>query len=138
MSSNGLWSLDEEDGVEKAYCCLYTNARDLARIGQMMLDSGKLNGVQILSESLVQEVKKNVVLKDGSSVDHYGLQWWKIEYRSKSITYARGILGQYIICIPEINTVIVRLGHRRGDKDEKNHPKDVYHYIDLAFDMAIQ
>ncbi len=35
---------------------------------------------------------------------------------NQEIFYARGILGQYIICIPSKNMIIVRLGKERDEK----------------------
>ena len=37
---DALWSLDHEDGMEKAYCCFNSNARDFARLGQLVLQDG--------------------------------------------------------------------------------------------------
>ena len=48
------------------------------------------------------------------------------------IFYARGILGQYIIVIPDRQIVIVRLGHDRGEKLPNHHPSDFFTYIDFA------
>ncbi len=43
----------------------------------------------------------------------------------------RGILGQYVIVIPEYDLLIVRLGHKRDGKDEgKPHPRDFYVYVE--------
>ena len=36
----------------------------------------------------------------------------------------RGILGQYIFAIPELNAVVVRLGHKRSDTQENGSRKD--------------
>ena len=33
---SALWSLDRKDGMEKAYCCFNSNARDFARFGQLL------------------------------------------------------------------------------------------------------
>jgi len=133
-----LWNLDKKDGIEKAYCCFYSNAEDFSRFGSLLLNDGMAYGKRILSRSFMDEMKKPVVLNSGEVIPHYGYQCWKVQYRDENIVYARGIFGQYIIAIPELNVVIVRLGHRRGDKDDKNHPIDVYHYIDLAYDLSSQ
>lgn len=137
-SQPAIWNLDKENGIEKAYCCFYSNAADFARLGQLILDSGKYNGNEILSSKFIDEIRKPLVLKDGSPVLNYGMQYWKMQYKSDNIIYARGILGQFIISIPELNMVVVRLGHKRGDKDELNQPADLYHYIDLAYQLADQ
>src|SRR5690606_29399928 len=47
MKNDGLWQLDsEESGMEKAYCCIASNAKDFARFGKLFKDHGKWNGRQ--------------------------------------------------------------------------------------------
>lgn len=132
------WSLDHEDGMEKSYCCFNSNARDFARIGQLYLDTGKWNGVQVIpSEYVLASVQvADLVDADGKKIDNYGYAWWLIpDYKGHSIFYARGILGQYIICIPDKKMVIVRLGKKREKRKGNDHPDDLYYYIDAALAM---
>ncbi len=114
---SALWSLDKKDGHEKAYCCFNTNARDFARIGQLMLDSGKVNGVAIIDSAYFNASVTPCLIEDENNIpcNYYGYQWWIIPGQP-NIFYARGILGQYIICIPSKNMIIVRLGEERDDK----------------------
>lgn len=44
---DALWSLDHEEGMEKAYCCFSATARDFARLGEFVRLDGKWNGVQL-------------------------------------------------------------------------------------------
>ena len=48
------WSLDHTDGIEKSYCCFYSCARDFAKIGKLVLDSGKWDGKQIVSQEYIK------------------------------------------------------------------------------------
>jgi CubicO group peptidase (beta-lactamase class C family) len=134
-----LWSLDRQDGVEKAYCCFNSNAPDFARLGQLYLDSGKWNGNQLISTEYVLNSIKPADLvdyADDSKNTKYGYAWWLIpNYKGHSIFYARGILGQYIICIPDQKMVVVRLGRKRDKDKTKDHPLDLFYYIDAALDM---
>ncbi len=41
MEQNATWSTDES-GMEKTYCCIHSNARDFAKLGQLFLDNGKV------------------------------------------------------------------------------------------------
>ena len=54
-------------------------------------------------------------------VSHYSNSWWVARVLEKNIIYARGFLGQYIVVIPELNLVFVRLGMRENDKSELNN-----------------
>lgn len=133
-----LWSLDKKDGMEKAYCCFNSNARDFARIGQLVLDSGKWNGQQLISqEYILESINPSLKLKDkeGGVVDYYGYHWWVMHYKGMVIPYARGILGQYIFVIPAKNAVVVRLGLKRADTYENHAPIDAYYYIDAALEV---
>ena len=120
------WSLDHEGGDEKAYCCIYSNARDFARIGKLVLHNGKWNNRQVVSEPYVREMLTPSPILDGDQPNvSYGFQWWIREQDGKLVHYARGILGQYIFVIPSENIIIVRLGHERGEKDSTNTPLDM-------------
>lgn len=128
------WSLDHKDGVEKAYCCLYASSRDFARLGKLMLHCGKWNGERIMDSSFACESVRPANLKttDGSSNDRYGLTWWTTNHKGQHVFYARGIKGQYIICIPGENIMIVRTGHRRGEKNASDLPIEIPNYIETG------
>ncbi len=130
-SHDGLWCLDKENGVEKAYCCINSNARDFARIIKLYLNHGRWNDTQLLDSNFVKRaITKNSYPTD--SLSTYGYQWWLYPHNklNQKIFYARGILGQYAIGIPEKNIIIVRLGHRRGEKDARNIPAEFPLMID--------
>lgn len=133
------WSVDHPLGNEKAYCCFFSNARDFARIGQLYLRQGVWKGDTLLSADYVRASVTPSGLTDaktGKTSDHYGYQWWILpDYKGQYVYYARGILGQYIIVIPEKDLVIVRLGKKRGEHIN-NHPSEVMALIDAANQMV--
>ena len=134
-----FWSLDHKDGLEKAYCCFNSNARDFARFGQLYLDSGRWHGKQLVSENWVRQSVKlaGLVDDDGKANLRYGYSWWILpEYKGHSIFYARGIKGQYIIVIPDQKMVVVRLGQKREVEKRNDHPVDLFDYIDAALDLC--
>lgn len=144
--SDAIWNLDSEDGNEKAYCCLYATTADYAKLGRLLLNKGRYNGIQIVSSSFIEELitPQDLVEEDGSKNDRYGLHWWLYPRNNEIIYYARGIQGQFIIVIPKDNIIIVRTGHLReqkfgleikeGDYLETltGHPTDLEFYIQLA------
>jgi CubicO group peptidase (beta-lactamase class C family) len=121
------WSLDKENGSEKAYCCFYSNARDFARIGSLYLHQGNWRGNQLLDSAWVQQSitpSRLPAFDSGLPDSSYGFQWWI----GSDYFYCRGILGQYIIVLPAEQLIIVRLGHER-DKDEAGNLRDLPLYI---------
>lgn len=137
--SEALWCLDKKNGDEKAYCCFTATAKDFAKIGQLVLNNGKSNTKQIISESYLEQAFKPAnFIKDketGADVNYYGYHWWIINYKGMKIPYARGILGQYIFVIPEKNAVVVRLGHKRDTEYKDGHPIDTFKYLDVALEI---
>jgi CubicO group peptidase (beta-lactamase class C family) len=123
---DALWSLDHEDGMEKAYCCFNATASDFARIGQLVLNHGQWHGKQLISADYLREMTtpSGVLDETQKPVDYYGYQWWILQTPQGPVPYARGILGQYVIVIPQKNRVVVRLGMKRG-KTIDHHPEDL-------------
>lgn len=121
------WSVDHVKGNEKAYCCFFSNARDFARIGQLYLNRGVWRGDTIVSPDYVRASLMPSRLPSaatGETTDLYGYQWWLLpDYKGQFVFYARGILGQYIIVIPEKALVIVHLGSGREPRSEKHSPR---------------
>jgi CubicO group peptidase (beta-lactamase class C family) len=117
---------DDTNGNTTAFCCFNTNARDFARIGKFMLDSGKINGVPVIDSAYWKQSITACNIKDEKGLDciYYGYQWW-IDPQHPEIFYARGILGQYIIVIPSKKIVIVRLAHKASKERVLTVPKEV-------------
>jgi CubicO group peptidase (beta-lactamase class C family) len=131
------WSLDKKDGTEKAYCCFYSNARDFARIGSLYLHHGNWHGNQILDSTYVAESVTPAPLDDNGQPNKvYGYHWWIGDFSGKHIFYCRGILGQYIVAIPDENIIFVRLGHKRGEKAADGSLLDMPVYVKGVMDWV--
>lgn len=135
MKNDALWQLDsKESGMEKSYCCIASNARDFARFGKLFKDHGKWGDSQILDSSFVATATRPRF----EVSPQYGYGFWLSDHLDKEIFYMRGVLGQYVIVIPEDDIIIVRLGHdliKRKDKEEEQHSPDFFVYIEEAYKM---
>lgn len=137
-SQDAYWMLDHENGMEKAYCCFNSNARDFARWGQLILNKGSWYGKQLISSEYIDQATtpaSYLIDENNNKLDYYGFQWWIIDYKGYQIPYMRGILGQYVFAIKEKNAVVVRLGHERSDELIGPNRKDIYVYLDAAFEI---
>lgn len=134
--NEALWQLDEADtGIEKAYCCIASTARDFARFGKLYKQNGVWNGKQILPRSFVE---KSLQPRFSDSPE-YGYGWWLHQINGKRIFYMRGHLGQFVIVLPEVELIIVRLGHLKGKQTTTDpHSNDLYVYVEEAFKMINQ
>ncbi|MCM1530660.1 MAG: beta-lactamase family protein [Bacteroides sp.] len=145
---DALWSLDRKDGMEKAYCCFNSNARDFARLGQLVLQNGywysKNGRVSVVDSAYVAQATSpatylKAVLPNGTEAPctMYGYQFWLMNYKGHEVKYFRGILGQYIMVIPDLDMVVVRLGHKRASEynAEWDYPVDMDVWLKAALHL---
>ena len=87
---------------------------DLLKLGELILNKGKFNDRQIVSEKWIKE-STTVKTKTHIPGDDYSFQWWNLNLVSNGKTYpviwANGWGSQFIYIIPEIEVVIVTTGH---------------------------
>ena len=120
-----LWQIDgKKNQMEKAFCCFASNAKDFARFAKLFKNKGRWNGQQIIDSSFV-----NLSLNPRfENSPNYGYGWWLLNRNNEKGFLMRGHLGQYVIVFPKSDLIIVRLGHKKGRKNEG-------YYIDEAFKM---
>lgn len=99
---------------------LYMRPRDLAKIGQLVLDKGKWNGKQIVSEAWLNESLKVRVEKidQGPIQADYGYLWWLFPNPGDSgqvIPACMGYGGQFVFIIPQRNMVVVTSASEFGE-----------------------
>ncbi|RBP49700.1 serine hydrolase domain-containing protein [Arenicella xantha] len=127
MNDDALWHLDD-NGMELVFCCLSTNLRNYAKLGQLMLNQGDWQGQQLVNAAFIQNMTKPGL------VEHYGLSTWLGLNQNPANYWFSGHLGQHIIVVPEHNMVIVRLGER--SKPGSDHITDtVPNYVQAALTL---
>lgn len=114
--ADATWNLDDEDGIEKGFCCLNATARDFARIGQLVADGGQVDGTQVVPEAWLERIATPA--EHEVSTWGYSAQWWQPEGADGDFT-ALGIYGQYIYVNPVTHTVIVKLSDHGTEQDEQ-------------------
>jgi CubicO group peptidase (beta-lactamase class C family) len=93
---------------------LFLSARDLGRLGTMMLQDGRWNGRQVVPASWVAE-STSVQVDRGADVQlDYGYLWWLPRLLGRGSFMAIGNFGQYLLCVPP-GLVIV---HQRAVPDD--------------------
>ena len=110
MESPAYWSLDrnDEQAIEKAFCCLQARAIDFAKFARLNLYYGNWEGKQIVSKDWVSQSTKPH--PEGNNKHFYHNNWGigPLKYGS---FYAIGLYGQYLYIYPEKNIIIVRFAN---------------------------
>lgn len=131
MEQNADWSTDES-GMEKTYCCIHSNTRDFAKLGQLFLDNGKADDQQILNLDFINQMKSPT----RNSEDTYGMGFWINNDNPIKHYYFLGLQGQYIIMVPEHNMVIVRTGsYNNLPKTDRGRPDQVKFLVNEAVQL---
>lgn len=94
---------------------MYTTARNWAKLGQLMLNKGEINGTRLVSEQWVQD---STAHNDAQNRGDYGYFWWLNSTKeharwpsmNPNIYSAMGSRDQRVTVIPDQELVIVRLG----------------------------
>lgn len=133
MEHTAYWTIDDSTGMEKTYCCIHATARDFLRFGQLILQDGKWNGVELIPSSFIREMKT----VGFPASPQYGAGLWLDDSHDPSFYLLRGHLGQYVIVIPSENIVICRLGEKymNDDNPPRLQLEDIYMYVDGVMDM---
>ena len=109
----------DASGVFVGSSYLYASARDWARLGQMMLNEGVLNGQRIVNADWVARSTRQNTSQNEKA---YGFQWW-LNQGDEQLRWpdlpaesyaAQGNRQQNMMVIPSVDLVIVRLGWTSG------------------------
>ena len=101
-------------GLAASY--VYATARDYARFGLLYLRDGVWEGRKLLPAGWVDHGRKprSVDPDDGA---YYGSHWWTRD-NPRGTFWAAGHEGQYIDICPELDLVLVRMGHTEAEHSE--------------------
>ncbi|WP_271783176.1 serine hydrolase domain-containing protein [Aquimarina algiphila] len=99
---------------------LYMTSRDMAKIGQLILNNGLWNEKQIVSQKWIEE---STTPKTKITGIDYGYFWWnipfKIEEKMVISKTATGNGGQYIMIFPTLDMVAVFTGGAYNSQEDK-------------------
>ncbi len=103
------------DGRTATAYGLQLRPRDLAKIGQLMLNRGQWQGTELLSESWITESTSAQIATNSSRKpwpwQEYGYFWWGTDFEVDGHSYhadiADGFGGQFIVVIEALNLVVV-------------------------------
>lgn len=122
-------------GTEVAFAGLSTSARDLARLGQMLLQGGKVGSKQVIPAAVVADLQRGGDVKafEAAGMPHragwsYRSQWWVNPQAPRSIA-AMGAYGQRLYVFPDADVVAVFFG---------SHPQPVAALIDEPQHRALK
>ncbi|CAI8315654.1 MAG: Uncharacterised protein [Flavobacteriales bacterium UBA4585] len=113
FESAATWHLDQKEGLELGFCCVNASVRDYAKLGQLVLHHGNIDGQSVVDSSFL------AMASAGYRSQEYGHGFWIYPEPHQNVFAFRGMLGQHIIVDPVHNRIVARVGHQSGGKFAK-------------------
>lgn len=117
---------------------LSAGLRDMARLGQLMLDEGQHNGERIFPAEVVRTIRaggdKRAFAKAGYETlagGSYRAMWWVL-HNDNGAFAARGVHGQTLYIDPAADMVIARFASHPSARNADNDPTSLPAYQALA------
>lgn len=137
-AEQGAYMTVDAKGTPFAGGGLSAGLRDLARIGQLILSEGKLNGVRLFPKAVVESIRSGGDKKAFAAAGYksipkgsYRSMWWLFHNKHGAFA-ARGVHGQTIYIDPAAEMVIVRLASFPQAKNAYIDPSSLPAYQALA------
>jgi CubicO group peptidase (beta-lactamase class C family) len=108
---------------------LHLRPRDLAKIGQLVLDGGVWNGTRLVSQEWLDLATTTKVAVPNEPRLGYGYYWWTVPEASGFSTWGHG--GQYAFVVPGKRMVLVMVSFPDTDSDEM-HGGKLEQFVDLT------
>jgi len=102
------------DGVTLGGFGILTCPRELAKIGQCVLDSGRHNGQQIIPLDWWEEML-SIKVPDAGGPFSFGYFWWSVPSKGYKLMWGHG--GQYAFIVPEKRLMVVITSLTQLDDD---------------------
>jgi len=125
-------------GIPYAGGGLSAGLRDMARVGQLMLNEGEYDGKRLFPAEVVRVIRaggdKQAFAKAGYSTlpgASYRAMWWVLHNANGAFT-ARGVHGQSLYIDPTADMVIARFASHPSAKNSDNDPTSLPAYQALA------
>jgi len=114
------WIQGLPDGLPHGGGGLFIRARDMAKLGQLVLDQGRWQGRTVVDSAWIQEstqrITRDVRVWAGHPVD-YGYLWWLTNDGGADIVTASGALGQWIFVSARHQLVAVSTGDNADSRE---------------------
>lgn len=103
--------------------------RDMVKIGRLMMEMGVYNGEQLVPANwIVQSVE--AVTGRRAGMNNYGYLWFRRMSGGYHMVYAFGNGGQYIMIIPELESVITVTTRNGTGESTRNYRRQLFSSID--------
>ena len=108
------WETDHQ-GYNNGGAGLELAPRDMLAIGEMVLNGGRYQGQQVVSNAWVEAMTRTQITTGaGQPTPGYGYAWWTGQAAGQVFTLANGWGGQFIMVVPAKRLVVTSAARTSG------------------------
>lgn len=100
---------------------------DMLKTGRLLLDGGRFNGNQLISEEWIEE-SISVYTRSNFNPYDYGYMWWRKSVNQHDVIFAWGNGGQYIIILPELGTVL-SITSNLNNSGSRQYQREIFQFL---------
>lgn len=104
--------------------------RDMLMFGELYLNQGRANGVQVVPESWIETSMTRLQESSREAGRYYGYGWWLRDMAGIEISYAWGYGGQFILIAPALRLVVVTTSSSLPGDDRRSHTRGLYRMLE--------
>ena len=100
----------------------------LIKIGAMVVNTGSYNGEQIVSREWILE-STDIYTRSNFNPYNYGYMWWRKQVSGYEVFFAWGNGGQYILLLPELNSVISITSNLASNSGSRRYQREIFQFL---------
>lgn len=101
----------------------------LLKIGRLMTHTGEYSGQQLVPQAWIIE-SVEIYTRSNFNNYNYGYMWWRKTVGNKEVVFAWGNGGQYIMMLPELNTVISITSDVERSTGSRGYQRQIFNFLD--------
>ena len=119
--------------------------RQMLAFGELYLDKGRANGVQVVPErwaarsceGRVRESRPGRGVFGPMGDRRYGYGWWVGDFGGRETCFAWGYGGQYVFVVPDLDLVIVATSASDVSEERRGHRQTLFDILEARVIRAI-
>ena len=125
--SIGGWDRDPQ-GYYMGGNNMAISPKGLIKIGALIMNVGQYNGEQIVSREWVLE-STEIYTRSNFNPYNYGYMWWRKQVTGYEVFFAWGNGGQYIMILPELDTVISITSNLASNSGSRRYQREIFQFL---------
>lgn len=101
----------------------------LLKIGRLMLDLGEYRGEQLVPKEWILDSVK-IYTRSNFNNYNYGYMWWRKEVGGREVVFAWGNGGQYIMMLPELDTVVSITSDVEQGETSRRYQRRMFDFVE--------